>query len=297
MEPRFGHDFGNVRIHTDNRAAESARSVNALAYTVGDDVVFDAGAYRPGTESGRRLIAHELTHVVQQSGGQRVVRRKTKEKTPCAIHAYDASVPADTAVIPEDGSGIGVTSVADMVTKVNAYVNDEKNACSCISRLEINGHGTDGYQSVGNGSNYVNDEKAIVYNSTEDHLNRLTSIKFCDRALFMLMGCHVGQGNGKVLLSKLANLLPGKLVGGAQHYTGGTGLGNKKVTGEGDLPNQPLSKRDPFLTSPYVRWHLVIDGKEYIIPGNETTTDEAKSKLKAADKIKVKTPDGVQIIK
>ena len=66
MEPRFGHDFSLVRVHTDARAAESARSVNALAYTVGRNVVFGTGQYTPGTSEGRRLMAHELTHVVQQ---------------------------------------------------------------------------------------------------------------------------------------------------------------------------------------------------------------------------------------
>ncbi len=70
FEPRFGTDFSAVRIHTDNQAAESARSVYALAYTVGRDVVFAAGEHNPGTESGKRLLAHELTHVVQQSSSE-----------------------------------------------------------------------------------------------------------------------------------------------------------------------------------------------------------------------------------
>jgi Domain of unknown function (DUF4157) len=66
FEPRFGGDFAGVRIHTDRRAAESARAVNALAYTVGRDVVFGAGRYAPYAAEGRRLLAHELAHVVQQ---------------------------------------------------------------------------------------------------------------------------------------------------------------------------------------------------------------------------------------
>src|SRR5829696_8406704 len=65
MEPRFGHDFGRVRVHTDTKAAESAQAVNALAYTVGHDVVFGADQYAPRTSEGRRLLAHELVHVVQ----------------------------------------------------------------------------------------------------------------------------------------------------------------------------------------------------------------------------------------
>jgi hypothetical protein len=68
FEPRFGYDFSQVRIHTDERAAEAARAVNALAFTVGRDVVFHAGQYSPHTDMGQRLMAHELTHVVQQSG-------------------------------------------------------------------------------------------------------------------------------------------------------------------------------------------------------------------------------------
>ncbi len=68
MEPRFGHDFGGVRVHGDAKAAESARSVSALAYTVGRDVVFGGGQPILGTTTGRKLMAHELTHVVQQSG-------------------------------------------------------------------------------------------------------------------------------------------------------------------------------------------------------------------------------------
>lgn len=66
IEPRLGHDFSRVRIHTDARAAESARAVHALAYTVGQDIVFERGQYAPGTAAGQRLLAHELTHVVQQ---------------------------------------------------------------------------------------------------------------------------------------------------------------------------------------------------------------------------------------
>ena len=67
MEPRFGHDFSNVRVHTDARAAESAANLNAQAYTIGNHVVFGNGNYLPGTSTGQQLLAHELTHVVQQS--------------------------------------------------------------------------------------------------------------------------------------------------------------------------------------------------------------------------------------
>ena len=74
MESRFGYDFSRVRVHSGASAEQSAHDVNANAYTVGHNIVFGAGRFAPGTNEGQRLIAHELTHVVQQSGreGNRV---------------------------------------------------------------------------------------------------------------------------------------------------------------------------------------------------------------------------------
>jgi hypothetical protein len=69
MEDRLGADFSDVRIHTGAKADQSARSINAQAYTVGSDVVFQSGKYAPDTDPGRHMLAHELTHVVQQRSG------------------------------------------------------------------------------------------------------------------------------------------------------------------------------------------------------------------------------------
>jgi hypothetical protein len=69
FEPRFGHDFSQVRVHTDSKAADAAKSVNAKAFTKDRDVVFGTGQYAAETMEGKRLLAHELTHVVQQSIG------------------------------------------------------------------------------------------------------------------------------------------------------------------------------------------------------------------------------------
>jgi pyrrolidone-carboxylate peptidase len=91
MEPRFGHDFSSVRVHTNERAAQSAEAVNARAYTVGRDIVFGRGAYAPQSHAGRALMAHELTHTVQQGGSQqRPLRRKwDKAETECAAAPQD----------------------------------------------------------------------------------------------------------------------------------------------------------------------------------------------------------------
>jgi hypothetical protein len=90
MEPRFGHDFSQVRVHSGNEAAKSARSVNALAYTVGHDIVFGADTYRDETPEGRTLLAHELAHVVQQSQGlnESTVQRWTIDDCNTAQSEY-----------------------------------------------------------------------------------------------------------------------------------------------------------------------------------------------------------------
>jgi hypothetical protein len=69
MEGRFGTSFGDVRVHTGGSAHDSAKSVNAQAYTVGSNIVFQDGKYDPGSDSGKHMLAHELTHVVQQRSG------------------------------------------------------------------------------------------------------------------------------------------------------------------------------------------------------------------------------------
>ena len=88
MESRFGYDFSKVRIHTDERAKKSAYSVNALAYTVGNDIVFEKGQYMPNSLDGRKLLAHELTHMVQQEGStgiQHHFERKPDKDEPYSV--------------------------------------------------------------------------------------------------------------------------------------------------------------------------------------------------------------------
>lgn len=124
-ESRFGHDFTRVRVHTDTRAAESARAVDATAYTVGEHVVFAAGAWAPHSRSGRELFAHELTHTIQQRGtsasgleqlrisdpadsaersADLVAQRFSTGPTPVTVDAAPAQV-ARQSEIPAAGDG------------------------------------------------------------------------------------------------------------------------------------------------------------------------------------------------
>ncbi len=85
FEPRFGHDFSNVHIHTDSVAAKSAQSINALAYTTGNNIVFNSGQYSPDSDSGKRLMAHELTHVIQQGGALQTASIQRDLKDPLDV--------------------------------------------------------------------------------------------------------------------------------------------------------------------------------------------------------------------
>jgi outer membrane protein OmpA-like peptidoglycan-associated protein len=91
FEPRFGHDFSNVRVHSDTQAAESARSVDALAYTVGKHIVFGAGQYAPQTRRGRELLAHELTHTLQQGDGPHAIREVSNSEDQAEIEASEVA--------------------------------------------------------------------------------------------------------------------------------------------------------------------------------------------------------------
>jgi hypothetical protein len=134
MEARFGHDFGDVRVHTDGVAHESARSVNAQAYTVGSDIVFQRDRFDPDSDSGRHVLAHELTHVVQQrsgpvegtetDGGVRVSDPSDRFEREAAETADRLmSGPAETAA-PAAGAG-GVQRCADHDETAQTYVQRE----------------------------------------------------------------------------------------------------------------------------------------------------------------------------
>lgn len=120
FEQRFGYDFSDVRVHTDGTAAASARAVHAHAYTLGNRIVFNSGLYRPHTEQGRALLAHELTHVVQQQeSGQTLptIQRDCDAPDFCKPYPTAAEAAAAEATIrswylPFDGAMWGATSRA-----------------------------------------------------------------------------------------------------------------------------------------------------------------------------------------
>lgn len=121
MESRLGADFSDVRVHTDGKATESARSVQAHAYTVGNDVVFQSDKYAPESDSGQRMLAHELTHVVQQRSGP-------VDGTPA---------PGGIKVShPSDSFERAAESTADRVMSSQAVSTPMSGASSSVQRLD-----------------------------------------------------------------------------------------------------------------------------------------------------------------
>ena len=107
MESRFRHDFSRVRVHADARAAESARAVGASAYTVGHNVVFGAGRYSPETAAGKRLLAHELTHTIQQRDGLLQGSPLLEVGAPESAAEKEADAVADAVLARGEASPVG----------------------------------------------------------------------------------------------------------------------------------------------------------------------------------------------
>jgi len=109
MEAGFGHDFSRVRVHTDRAAAESARAVNARAFTVGEQIVFGEQQYAAGSESGKQLLAHELVHTIQQRGS--VNHRALEVSRPTDSSEHEADAAAAAALDHEKPAGQIATGV------------------------------------------------------------------------------------------------------------------------------------------------------------------------------------------
>jgi hypothetical protein len=140
FEPRFGRDFSEVRVHSDARAGESANHINGLAYTVGNNIVFGPSRFAPGTGGGRRLLAHELAHVVQQGHAAAVDRGGVRLTEARAAPALQRDTPSGQQAQPnipagatKQGGQLSVTkgydpvnaSRAEVVRALTDYLNKE----------------------------------------------------------------------------------------------------------------------------------------------------------------------------
>jgi hypothetical protein len=211
METRFGHDFSRVRVHTDARASESARGIDAVAYTVGHNIAFGAGAYRPGTPDGQRLLAHELAHVVQQRGVARMIQRETYygggykqrafgsveaeiaagQKKPSEWHPATQDM-AETAA--SSGGGESVSTVDELLTKLEAKGKGS------IKVLNLIGHSNSSVFSLGGTITKdnvdFNPAASIESESLTNNAARITALRdrFAEGAKIVLYSCDAGSG-------------------------------------------------------------------------------------------------------
>ncbi|HEV3197097.1 MAG TPA: DUF4157 domain-containing protein [Bryobacteraceae bacterium] len=130
FEPRFGRNFSDVRVHTGGQASESAKQVSALAYTVGRNIVFGAGQYAPESNAGRRLLAHELTHVVQQSGSRAsdapAVQRlgdlsQRPSPLPCPVPDTPATNVATNVLFGVNSARLSPKATADIASFIGSW--------------------------------------------------------------------------------------------------------------------------------------------------------------------------------
>lgn len=147
-EPRFGYDFGGVRIHTGDDTTGAARSINAKAFTIGSDIVFDKGNFSPETEEGKKLLAHELTHVVQQNGRQSALpsgnesdfMQKQEEPEPVleAEETKDvAHIPTASENVAEDENGIEQAIANKDVSAIKSFSLETFKTASMDQRYKM----------------------------------------------------------------------------------------------------------------------------------------------------------------
>lgn len=197
MERRFGADFGDVRVHTGRKAARMNRMLNARAFTHGRDIYFGAGAYRPGTSSGRRLLAHELTHVIQQGrrGGnagppeiQRAVEMccRTVQTGKTLIDTMSAALNIQHCWIETDEKAAGMGPADEgplpanpigVETKVTDHSHEDSDDCTpkpqadeeCVNNYLTIGMSTGRWGPFNNCNTFANDVIDRCSWSTQPH--------------------------------------------------------------------------------------------------------------------------------
>ena len=232
MEHHFGTDFSRVRIHTDLSAGDMCQSLRARAFTNGTDVYFSQGQYHPHDAASKRILSHELTHVVQQSGMAHTIQRydwgmhDVPGMAEWAERRHQRSPRRDITVVDwgENWNGfniaaglfhigeIDVSSVENMVVQIENCLQEG----DCIRTLTIIGHGSPGQIAVGDGTGriagrYIGggtlDPTSPAYRpDMVATLARLTP-RFCDGAQVILRGCDVGNGDlGEMFVQRLVAL-------------------------------------------------------------------------------------------
>lgn len=232
MEPRFGHDFSQVRVHTDPKAAASSRSIEALAYTAGRDIVFAANQYSPQTESGKRLLAHELAHVVQQGEGKEV--RRISRFSDTDHHVLEEAALELTNLTSGEIKQIHAGNVKRDYSQTGAIAN-------LLLLCDANAYG--GYKAEEHFDNYQWNEALKKWQSKKDPsaFGKKSPIHYIDEELVRFADAfpdpaafeHVGNAFHTIedffAHSNFVELISGDYRFGKKLVTGGGGSGDTSV--------------------------------------------------------------------
>jgi hypothetical protein len=218
MKARLGHDFSHVRVHDDGRAHESATAVNARAYTVGSDIVFQRGCYNPATPEGKLTLAHELIHVVQQSqgpvngtevlGGIRIsepgdrFEREAAANAEKAVSTPDPAAPSTTssvADIQRDPLGLQRTSGNWAVARLLTVQRDVSKPKELVTASKLLGD-VQGWAEDQQRSQKVIDTSAVVGLDLSQKENVVAAIKALSAALPALRKASSPFGPGLAAL-------------------------------------------------------------------------------------------------
>jgi len=232
METRFGYDFGHVRVHTDPKSAASSQSIEALAYTAGRDIVFASGQYSPQTERGKRLLAHELAHVVQQGEGREANRISRFSDTD--HHILEEAALELTHLTPDDIKQIHAGNVKRDYSQTGAVAN-------LLLLCDANAYG--GYRAEEHFDNYQWNEQLQKWQSKKDPgaFGKKSPISYIDEELVRFADAfpdpaafeHVGNAFHTIedffAHSNFVELISGDFRFGKKLVTGGGGSGDTSV--------------------------------------------------------------------
>jgi len=264
MERRFGRDFSAVRVHTDARAAASARAVNAEAYTAGRSIVFGDRAYAPSTERGRFLIAHELTHVVQQNARAAAPMTLDSGSSADPHEAEAERVAGDVARAPGAAAGspaaVQGSAPSSMVMR-RLVVHDPTSAVpgpGGTGRRMTNAEAVEGYlrTMAPDGGITVNRTSGVCAAATQDFCTRRGRWGRFTRGV--ASGFRRGAEIGAYAL--LIGAIPGALIGGLIGGIAGL-FGADSQAEESSTPTGSTCVCD-FLTMPRT-WTIELRGNEH----------------------------------
>ncbi|MEO1054847.1 MAG: DUF4157 domain-containing protein [Bacteroidota bacterium] len=194
MSQKIGADFSNVNIHTSAEAAQMSKDLGAKAFTHGNDIYFNQGNYDPNSSQGQHLLAHELTHTVQQGASQvPAVQKEDDDSGPMAVYTVDNSDTYGTISGWTLSEPVVIDSAESMVDGVLERIGDRQ-----ISYLSITDHGNPNSLSIGN--DWISADNFDAYASTLGRLNG----HFASGAAVHLTHCKIGS-NSEVLC-KLSDL-------------------------------------------------------------------------------------------